>query len=340
MSNKLKKSLILIALLLATVGLVIYTYLKSITYYNDDTTYGSTAGNLYNGGLFCEQDGTIYFSNFNDDGSLYSMDSNGDNIEKISDDKPRYINADDHYLYYSRINYTKEANSQTVFTLFNRGIYRINHDGSNLLRLYKDPSGLLSLYGNQIYYQHYNVESGTAFHQVDIDSKNDKKLSIDPITPASFYNGYLYYAGSTEEHYIHAMNVKTKETRIIYDANCYMPIATKDGIYYISLDDNYSICRIDFDGSNKTILVDEFCSTYNLSPDGNTLYYQVDGGSHNQLGKLDLATMASNTIMEGNFNNIHVTSNYIFFFEYNKTTPYAYQPSNGDLRIFRSPVLD
>lgn len=340
MSNKLRKSLLLVALLLAFAAFVLYTYLKSITYYNDDTTYGSTAGNLYNGGLFCEQDGDIYFSNFNDDGALYKMDLNCDNMKKISNDKPSYINADDHYLYYSRINYTKEASSQSVFTFFNRGIFRINHDGTNSLLLFKDPSGLLSLYGNQIYYQHYNLDTGTTLHQVDINSKNDIKLSNEPLIPASFYNGYLYYAGVTEEHNIHVMNAKTKETRILYEGNCYMPIASEDGIYYISLEDNYAICRIDLDGSNKTIIVDEFCSTFNLSPDGKTIYYQVDGGNQNRLGKIDLTKMTLETIVEGNYNNIHVTSNYVFFRDFNKTITYAYQPKNGEVSTFRAPVLD
>ena len=46
---------------------------------------GNTAGNLYNGGSFCEYNGVIYFSNPNDNGKLYSMDSNGQNLKKISD---------------------------------------------------------------------------------------------------------------------------------------------------------------------------------------------------------------------------------------------------------------
>lgn len=340
MSNKLKQSLLLIALFLATAAFILYSYLKSITYYNEDDTYGSTAGNLYNGGLFCEQDGDVYFSNFDDDGALYKMDLNCDNIEKISDDKPSYINADDHYLYYARINYTKESSSQSVFTFFNRGIFRINHDGSNLLLLFKDPSGLLSLYGNQVYYQHYGLKTGTTFHQIDIDSKNDKIISNDPLIPASFYNGSLYYTGVVDEHNIHIMNANTKASQDLYNGNCYMPIATEDGIYYLSLEDNYAMCRIDLDGSNKTLLVDEFCLTFNLSSDGKTIYYQVDGGDHNRLCKIDLATMTSETIIEGNYNNIHVTSNYVFFRDFNKTTTYAYQPKNEELSIFRAPVLD
>ena len=65
---------------------------------------GNTAGNLYNGGLFCEYDGTVYFSNPSDGGKLYSMSPDGSNLAKLCDDTVSYINADEHYLYYVRNN--------------------------------------------------------------------------------------------------------------------------------------------------------------------------------------------------------------------------------------------
>lgn len=340
MSSKLKRNLIIIALFFITAIIILIYIINNRTFYNDATTNGSTAGNLYNGGLFCERNGKVFFSNFNDDGALYKMDLECNHVEKISDDKPCFINADDHYVYYSRINYTKESAPQSVFIFYNRGIYRIDHDGSNLTLLYKEPSGLLSLYGNSVYYQHYYKQTGTTFYRVGIDAKNEEKINNEPLLPASFYNGYLYYAGVTEDHFIHAMNVDSKQDQVIYDGNCYMPVATKEGIYYISLDDNYALCRINYDGSNQTKLVDRFCSTYNISPDGNTIYYQVDSGDQNRICKLDLSTMITDTIIDGNYKNIHVTSNYIFFRDFNEANTYAYQPLTGELKTFHAPVIE
>lgn len=339
MNAKLKRNLILITVFFATAIIILIYVITNHTYYNDATTYGSTAGNLYNGGLFCEQEDRIYFSNFNDDGALYKMDLELRKVEKISEDKACFINADNHYVYYSRINYTKESSTKSIFIFYNRGIYRIDHDGSSLTLLYKDPSGLLTLYGNHIYYQHYNTKTGTTFYRVGIDAKNEEKISDEPLLPASFYNGYLYYTGVTNDHFIRSMNVETKQDQIIYEGNCYMPIATKEGIYYLSLEDKYALCRIDHDGSNKTVLVERFCSTYNISPDGNTLYYQVDGGENNRICKLDLSTMTTETIIDGNYKNIHVTSNYVFFRDFNETNIYAYQPSTGLLQTFHAPVI-
>ena len=57
---------------------MLYTYIfyekycNTKTLYNKEFVLGNSAGNLYNGGLFCKQEDTIYFSNMNDDGALYT----------------------------------------------------------------------------------------------------------------------------------------------------------------------------------------------------------------------------------------------------------------------------
>ena len=52
---------------------------------------GSTAGNLYNGGLFCEYDGTVYFSNPSDGGKLYS--GRGISTDIVGASIRAYLNA-------------------------------------------------------------------------------------------------------------------------------------------------------------------------------------------------------------------------------------------------------
>ena len=71
---------------------------------NDSGVIGNTAGNLNSGGLFCETDGTVFFSNPYDDGHLYSMDSDCDNIKYLSHDRVSYINAAGKFVYYVKGN--------------------------------------------------------------------------------------------------------------------------------------------------------------------------------------------------------------------------------------------
>lgn len=337
MNKTLKRAIIGLMGIAVIVIIFLAARISSKTYYNETNVIGNTAGNLYNGGLFCEHGDRIYFSNFNDDGVLYSMDLACQYVEKLGTDKPCYINADDHYVYYSRINYTKE--SQNALSFYNRGIYRMEHDGSELKMLYKDLNGLLSLFGNTIYYQHYTKEAGITFHKVSIDKKSESKISNEPIIPCSYYGDSLYYAGVSDDHYIHSLNMETNEDSIIYAGNCYMPIATEKGIYFISLEDNYALCFVDYNGENKTVLVDRFCSTYNISNDGKTIYYQLDGGNDNRICKLDVDSLVTETIIDGNYKNIHITSSYVFFRDYTETNTYAYTPTTGELRIFNAPVI-
>ncbi len=341
MSKKTKRILILILIPAILIIFVIINLLKEQVHYNEIDYIGNTPGNLYNGGTFCEQDGRVYFSNFNDDGTLYSMDLECNNVMKINDDKARYINVDNNYIYYSRENNTKVSPTKSIFLFYCSGIYRINKDdGNNSVQLYKQPSGLLSLYGNTIYYQHYTPETGISFYSIGIDAKNEKKLSNTPILPASFHEGSLYFAGASVDHNIYAMDTTDTSLKTILNANCYMPIARPEGIYYISLEDNYALCRIDYQGNNKTVLIDEFISTYNISMDGNYIFYQVDGGDNNHLGQLNLSTLEKEVILEGDYKQISCTSNFIFFRDFRETNVYAYKPQNGELRTFHPPIID
>ncbi|WP_312102293.1 DUF5050 domain-containing protein [Lachnoclostridium sp.] len=339
----MKKIMRFLAIILIPAVLIILVLINKQdekVHYNTKDYIGNTAGNLYNGGTFCEQDGRVYFSNFNDDGTLYSMDLECNNIMKINDDKARYINVDDNYIYYSRENNTKVKPTKSIFLFYCSGIYRINKDnGNNSVQLYAEPSGLLSLFGNTIYYQHYSPKTGIQFYSVGIDAKNETRLADSPILPASYHEGSMYFAGADLDHSIYAMDTTDNTVQTILNSNCYMPIARPEGIYYISIEDNYALCRIDYQGNNKTILIDEFCSTYNISMDGNYIFYQVDGGDNNHLGQINLATLEKKVIREGDYKQICCTSNFIFFRDYNEVNVYAYKPQNGELRLFQPPVI-
>mgnify|MGYP000803329575 FL=1 len=60
----------ILAVILVAAGVYIYSYINRFVY-NDPNLAGNTAGNINNGGLFCEYNGYIYFSNPYDDGALY-----------------------------------------------------------------------------------------------------------------------------------------------------------------------------------------------------------------------------------------------------------------------------
>lgn len=342
MNKKLKSFLIVLGIVCITTCFYFLYRLNTKTLYNKEFVLGNSAGNLYNGGLFCKQEDTIYFSNMNDDGALYSMNTNFSEVKKLHTDKACYINTDENYIYYSRQNWKKKSEIEGVFLSYTYGLYRINKDGKHSKTLSSNPAGCSLLAGNTVYYQDYNKKEGLFLYKVNIDGGNRKLLLKENILPACVWNQSLYFAtgSGSVNHYIYTMDLSTEFVQTWYAGNCYLPITTDNGIYYISLSDGYAICRMSFDGTEHEILVNEFCSTYNISEDGTMLYYQIDGGSNNRIACMDLISGTQKTILEGNYKNIHVIENYVFFRDFNETTTYLLNTTTDVLSTFTAPILE
>lgn len=288
---------------------------------NEEGTSGNSAGNLLNGGQFCELDGKIYFSNGNDEGALYVMDIEKNTFKKLSEDKVSYINAIGDYLYYVRSNYKKQSSS--VITNFkSTGICRIDRKGKKLNMLYDNASGLLNVYGNKAYFQGPDEEGNPALYSVSINGKGDKIIVPEDLLSFSIFDNTLYYADTEGNHNIHTFDLDSGYSTVLYDGNCYAPIRNQNYIYFMSLSNDYAIYRINADGSDPIPVVQERCFTYNITEDGSYLYYQVDNNESNRLCMLNLLTGESNTIMVGNYKELHIAGNYLFFNDFDNNMTY------------------
>jgi len=322
MLKSIKRVLITLVVITALAFLCIWLYSINRTFLNEEDEIGNTSGNIYNGGLFCEQDGKIYFSNDFEDGSLYVMNSDCSHIKKVHDDKAAYINADGNYLYYVRANNTRENISGSILMFNNTGIYRINRNGDNIKAISSNPGSYLTLKGNELYFQLYDVNTGLFLYRNGIDGKMERFLLDDAVIPAAVINNSLYYAGFTEDHNINKLDLASYNSSTLYEGSFAYPIFQGEYIYYIDIEDNYKIYKMTADGSDTTMLVDERCSTYNITNSGKFLYYQVDDGDDSRICRLNLETMESETLLEGNYKQIHVTENYVFFKDFNNSNTY------------------
>ena len=112
-------------------------------------------------------------------------------------------------------------------------------------------------------------------------------------------------------------------------------------IYYISVENNYALCRIRPDGTDRQILIDEFCSTFNISNDGKYLFFQLDNTANHSLSKLDLTTMEQDIVLEGDYKQLHITDKYLFFTSFDDLETYAYShDGTNTLNLFNPPVLE
>lgn len=331
--------IIVILIFLIIASITLYAKQGKKTYMGSESAIGNTGGNLINGGLYCEDDGSIYFSNPNDNGALYEMDTNLSNYKKINNDKAGYINSAGKYIYYSRLNYEDDKKNISLLNFNNSGLYRINKDGSKIMRISSDIISGLSLYGNNIYYQNLSDPTKLGLYSSKIDNTNQQHLTDETIYPASILDNRLYYSATEKNHFIMAMDLSSNQTITILEDNTYSPIINNGYIYYLSLSDNYTINRVDLDGSNPTTLIDMRCSTFNLSIDGDYLYYQVDDTKNNGLYKLNLKSKNITPIISGNYNQINVTNEFVFFRNFMDTETFYFSIYDDILKSFNPVVI-
>lgn len=334
MLKSIKRLFITLIILTALAVGIIFVYNNGRTYFNDDNVTGNTAGNIYNGGLFCEKDGKIFFSNDKADGSLYVMNSDCTNIKKLRDDKAVYINVDDNYIYYVRANNTRE-NNKGFMMFFNTGVFRIKRNGSNLMAFTGNPGAYLTLKGNNVYFQRYDAGVGLYLFRYQIDGKLERLLIKDAVIPAKITDTTLYYAGYSEDHNINELNLQSYTAHPAIEGSYYYPIYKGEYIYYINVADDYKIYRMRIDGSGQELMVDYRCSTYNITNSGTYLYYQVDDTVGNGMYRLNLKTMKTEQLLAGNYKQLHVTDNYLFFKDFDNTNTYVVNADGiNDVNVF------
>ncbi len=339
MLPSVKRVLIALSILTLIAVSALYFYSKNHTFYNQEEEIGNTPGNIYNGGLFCQQGDYIYFNNISDDGGLYRMNLVCDEIMKISDNKAVYINADEKYLYYILAN-NLTTNSKNILNTFpNSGIYRLNQNGTGLMAFTGDPSAHLILRGNQLYAQRYDANLGSTLYQYDISGEKERLLYETAAVPGEVIEDFLYYTDSSKNNNIGYTNLLSFTNHSVLKGSYSQPIYMDDYMYYIDEADN-KLYRKNIGSNETTLLVKKPCSTYNITNSGKYLYYQISGTKKDQLCRLDLETLKSKTIRKGDFKHIHVTDTYVFFTDSkNKQIYKVIADSNSRVSTFDVPKL-
>lgn len=340
MFKKIKKVILSLVIITAIAFAGIYRYTNNRTFMNKSDEIGNTAGNIYNGGLFCEQDKRIYFCNNNDDGCLYVMNPYLKNYRQLSTDKAVYINADDNYIYYVRANNTRANNPGAFISYNNCGIFRINENGSGLTSVSNNPGAYLTLKGNFLYYQHYDVNSGLFLYQNKIDCSYERLLLKDAVIPAAVTNQKLYYTGTENDQNIHSINLQSFTNQNELNGSFLHPVFFGNYIYYMDIHDHYKIYRMNQDGSDVTKLVDKRCSTFNITESGKYLYYQLDNGAKSKLCRMNLNTKKAQTLVKGSYNQLNVTKYYVFFSKFKSSKTYYVSADGGpNVNLFNPPIL-
>lgn len=321
--------ILIIVILVAAYGT--HRYFSRVKF-NDGYVNGNAYCNLYNGGMFCESNGTVFFSNPSDNNRLYSMNTTGGEVTKISDDVAYYINADENYVYYVRNNHSKDT-SFSFLNFGNNSLCRIKRDGTDLSILDDDPCLYASLIGNYIYYIHYDKTEASTLYRIRIDGKEKEQISKTPFLTCATEGQYMYFNGEDNDHKLRQLDTATNVISSLHDCVCYQPYVKNNIAYYMNAEDDYSITRLDMTSMEETTVVSSRTDCYNIY--GDYIYYQKNEPTDQGLYRCLTDGSNEELIMEGNFTSIQVTSSYIYFYDFNDESTCYRTPSTGAIQVTR-----
>lgn len=331
MNSKKRTIIILTVIFLIIITVFTVMLLQQRVKMNDTPVTGNTAGNLNNGGLFCESEGMVYFSNPYDNGCLYSMNPDETDIKKLTTASVSSINADSHYLYYYLDSSQKGSGLGYVQRTY--GIYRSKLNGKAQECLKRGNAITLQLCGNYLYYQNFdnNNKNGTELFKVKIDKSEDIRVADYNVNPASCVNGIIYYNGTENDHYLYSLNTSNDAVSLVWDGDVWNPVYENGYFYFMNVSDNYSLCRYLPNENMVEKLTNDRIDFFNVC--GNYIYYQKSSQSEPALKRMYLDGSGVETVAEGIYKNLNATSQYLYFSSFSSDTPVYKTPVNGAVNV-------
>lgn len=323
---KPRNFIFLLIFVILIAALAVAKHLTADRVENIETGYlGNTAGNLNNGGYFCEENGKVYFSNFYDNGTLYSMNSDESDIKKLSNQSVKFINAAGSHLYYYMSDNTNGSDLGSV--LRSSGIYRCTTDGQNIKCLKKCVSDSLLLNGNRIYYQYYDSASGFSLYRMSTKGEDDTQVTDYIVNPACGDQNNIYFHGTQNDHNLYRLDTETDTVTRIWDGSLWNPVYSQGYIYYMDLSDHYRICRLDMTTGEVSIVTSKRVDFFNVSND--YVFFQTGGDEEAALIRVNKDGSGETVLAYGVYSNLSLTDNYLYFTAYGSNTMY-HCPVNSD----------
>lgn len=330
MKKKMKKKtmyILLAAVLVLILGLLtLYLILGGRMPQNPPGTIGNTAGNLNNGGLFCEHEGNVYFSNSFDGYSLYAMDVNEGNIRRLNNLKVGNILAGGNYLYYFQ---TGTVEDGTGFGQIpgTKSFGRCKKNGTGTTALTKDVVVTGQLVDNDLFLL-TSTNDGPSFYKITTSSSDKTVLADYVINPACAQDGVIYYVGTTQNHYLYALDSKTHVSTEVWRGNLWDPILEGDYVYYMDVPNDYRLCRYSLSQNVVEVLTEDRIDCFNVG--GGYIYYQKNSSEEPQLKCMRTDGSDGKVIAQGNYTHINMTSRYVYFQDFTDEITLYHSPLGSD----------
>lgn len=315
--KKLRPVLAVLVIILI-LGLLIapkYLLKERIETYPDDTI-GNTAGNINNGGYFCESDGVVYFANFYDNGTLYRMNPDESGIEKLNNQTIRFLNAAGKHLYYFLADNRNGSDLGSVIK--STGLYRSDTSGGHMTCLQRGTIDTLLLVGNSIYYLYYGDTKDFTMHQISTSGQDDRQVTDYIANPACANGTSIYFHGTQGDHNLYRLDTLTNDITRIWDGSLWNPAYSDGYIYYMDLSKHYALSRLNLSTGATETLTTERVDFFNVSAD--YVFYQTVDSDAPALKRINKDGSGMVTLAEGVYHNLCLTSRYLYFNAYGDDT--------------------
>ena len=292
--------------------LIFFSFTSGRVSMNPEGTIGNTAGNLNNAGLFCEYNGTVYFSNPTDGGSLYAMNPDESEIRELYAMPVRNILAGGEYLYYFQLGASEESGFGSVTNT--HSFNRCDLNGKKSVGITRDVIVTGQLVDNYLYLLASGKEH-PEFYKIKIDKSDRVHLADYAINPACAKDGVIYYNGTQGDHSLYRLNTAGDVAETVWsNGNLWYPVLSGDYIYFMDVSADYQLCRYSLSGQTVEILTRERVDCFNVG--SGYIYYQTNDAVAPQLKCMHTDGSNVLVIADGIYTNINMTSQYVYFQEY------------------------
>jgi len=312
--TKKKKDLTVILVVAAIfIVLIVFSILfgnKKIN--NPEGTVGNYRGNLNNGGYFCEYNQKIYFANSFDDYTLYSMNKDLSKLKKLTKVPVSQINVANGYIYFYQTDNMKGSDLGSLIR--GNGIYRMKTDGSELKCLKKGVIGTMLLVEDHLYFQYYNSANQFTFCKMSVNGGAIEEIHDFAASPSSAADGNIYYNDVENSHNLIKYNTKNNTSTILYSGEVWFPVYSNGLIYFLDTDNNRRLCCLNLATASLKVLSEERIDYFAVGD--SHVYYQTSSKSAPKLKRVSLDGSETETIADGVYTHLSVTSDYVYFTSY------------------------
>lgn len=206
----------------------------------------------------------IYYSNSYDNGTLYSMTTDGSDNRKLNDDWTSWF-----YVSGDRIYYQNGKDGK---------IYAMNIDGSGRQKLNEDDSRNVNVAGDRIYYSNWDEDS--TLYSMNTDGSDRKSMDGDNPVYMNVVGDRIYYSGNLSgSKGIYSIKTDGTDRIKLTDDSPYCMAVADGWVYYNNENDDTKLYAIRTDGSDRHKLADD--SGLSINVVDNRIYYR--NGKENKI---------------------------------------------------------